>query len=70
MIEVKCEGGECDGLTVKIDPMPIVYEVVDPRDRSRRDYYVLQPPSAEGPAKLVVSSPTGREPGPGTSPTT
>lgn len=56
MITVKCEGGECDGLVVKIDPMPIVYEVVDPRDRSRRDFYVLQPPSAEGPAKLVVSS--------------
>lgn len=55
-LTVKCEGGECDGLTVKIDPMPIVYEVVDPRDRSRRDFYVLQPPSADGPAKLVVSS--------------
>jgi hypothetical protein len=41
MIEVKCIGGECNGLSVKIEPQPIYYEVVDPRDRTRRDFYVL-----------------------------
>ena len=36
MIEVKCIGGECHGLSVKIEPQPTYYEVVDPRDRTRR----------------------------------
>jgi hypothetical protein len=54
MIEFKCEGGECDGLSVKIEPQPTYYEVVDPRDRTKRDFYRLVPPSADGPAKLVV----------------
>ena len=41
MIEVKCIGGECHGLSVKIEPQPTYYEVVDPRDRTRRDFYIL-----------------------------
>ena len=42
MIEVKCIGGECHGLSVKIEPQPTYYEVVDPRDRTRRDFYILE----------------------------
>ncbi|HTR77027.1 MAG TPA: hypothetical protein VMH39_02920 [Gemmatimonadaceae bacterium] len=42
MIEVKCIGGECNGLSVKIEPQPTFYEVVDPRDRTRRDFYILE----------------------------
>jgi len=42
MIEVKCIGGECNGLSVKIEPQPTYYEVVDPRDRTRRDFYILE----------------------------
>ena len=38
MIQVKCEGGECNGLTVRVEPQPTYYEVVDPRDPTRRDY--------------------------------
>ena len=42
MIQVKCVGGECNGLTVKVEPQPTYYEVVDPRDPTRRDYYILE----------------------------
>jgi hypothetical protein len=42
MIEVKCIGGECHGLSVRIEPQPTYYEVVDPRDRTRRDFYILE----------------------------
>ena len=42
MIQVKCEGGECNGLSVKVEPQPTYYEVIDPRDPGRRDYYILE----------------------------
>jgi hypothetical protein len=42
MIQVKCVGGECNGLTVKVEPQPTYYEVIDPRDSARRDYYILE----------------------------
>ena len=42
MIQVKCVGGECNGVTVKVDPQPTYYEVIDPRDPARRDYYILE----------------------------
>jgi hypothetical protein len=42
MIQVKCVGGECNGLTVMVEPQPTYYEVVDPRDPGRRDYYILE----------------------------
>jgi len=42
MIQVTCEGGECNGLTVKVEPQPTYYEVIDPRDPGRRDYYILE----------------------------
>jgi hypothetical protein len=42
MIQVKCVGGECNGVTVKVEPQPTYYEVVDPRDPLRRDYYILE----------------------------
>jgi hypothetical protein len=29
-------------LTIKVDPQPTYYEVVDPRDPGRRDYYILE----------------------------
>ena len=42
MIQVKCVGGECNGVTVKVDPQPTYYEVVDPLNPARRDYYILE----------------------------
>jgi len=42
MIQVKCVGGECHGQTVKVEPQPTYYEVVDPRDGPRPDYYILE----------------------------
>jgi hypothetical protein len=42
VIQVKCVGGECNGVTVKVEPQPTYYEVVDPRDPLRRDYYILE----------------------------
>jgi hypothetical protein len=42
MIQVKCVGGECNGVTVKVDPQPTYYEVVDPLNPTRRDYYILE----------------------------
>jgi hypothetical protein len=27
---------------VKIEPQPTYYEVIDPRDRTRRDFYILE----------------------------
>jgi hypothetical protein len=42
VIQVKCVGGECNGLTVKVEPQPTYYEVIDPRDQTRRDYYILE----------------------------
>ncbi|HXT14084.1 MAG TPA: hypothetical protein VN706_00550 [Gemmatimonadaceae bacterium] len=42
MIQVKCVGGECNGLTVRVEPQPTYYEVVDPRNPLKRDYYILE----------------------------
>ena len=42
MIQVKCVGGECNGVTVRVDPQPTYYEVVDPLNPTRRDYYILE----------------------------
>jgi hypothetical protein len=42
VIQVKCVGGECNGITVKVEPQPTYYEVIDPRDQTRRDYYILE----------------------------
>lgn len=51
MIQVKCVGGECNGITVKVDPQPTYYEVVDPLNPTRRDYYILE--VSEWGARLV-----------------
>ena len=54
MIQVKSVGGECNGLTVRVEPQPTYYEVVDPGDAKRRDYYVLE--VEQGGARLVPES--------------
>ena len=54
MIQVQCVGGECNGVSVKVDPQPTYYEVVDPRDPTRRDYYILEVGQAG--ARLVPES--------------
>ncbi|HEX3865847.1 MAG TPA: hypothetical protein VHV78_03810 [Gemmatimonadaceae bacterium] len=42
MIQVQCVGGECNGIVVRVEPQPTYYEVIDPRDPKRRDYYILE----------------------------
>ena len=54
MIQVECVGGECNGLMVKVEPQPTYYEVIDPRDSSRRDYSSLD--VGQSGARLVPES--------------
>lgn len=54
MIQVTCVGGECNGVTVRVEPQTTYYEIVDPRDKSRRDYYILE--LAQGGVRLVPES--------------